>query len=68
MEPDECPLDGHIPECSSSMTNGQLCEADKTLPDGNRDYNVNNCGGSDNFDIWKCERGTCFKNIRSSFQ
>jgi hypothetical protein len=42
-------------ECSLNMSNGELCEADQTLPDGNANYNVNNCG---NYDIFKCATGT----------
>ena len=33
----------HLPECSYSMSKMTLCEADKLLPDGNKNYDVNNC-------------------------
>ena len=32
-----------LPECSSSMNENDLCEADQKLPDGNENFNVNNC-------------------------
>ena len=34
------------------MANGDLCEADKALPDGTTNYDVNNCG---TFDVFKCK-------------
>ena len=59
---DECPCKNEndlekckLPECSPSMSPDELCEADQILPDGNDDYNVDNCPG--NFDIFKCARG-----------
>ena len=39
------------------MHNGDLCEADEELPDGNTDYDINNC---DAFDVFKCVRGKHF--------
>ena len=38
------------------MSDGELCEADNPLPDGNQDYNVDNCGVD--WDIFKCVKGT----------
>ena len=38
------------------MANGDLCEADKPLPDGTTNYDVNNCPG--NFDVFKCKKQT----------
>jgi len=48
----ECPTDNgeSLPDCSWSMSNGDLCEADSTLPNGDSDFNVNNCG---NYDVFK---------------
>ena len=39
-------------DCTTAMNNGQQCEADQNLPDGNTSYNINNCGV---YDIFKCE-------------
>ena len=36
------------------MKHGELCEADQILPDGNANYEINNCGG---YDVFKCIRG-----------
>ena len=39
-----------FPECSYGMTVNDLCEADRALPDGNTNYNIDNCpGGHDIF-------------------
>jgi len=47
----ECPADNgkNLPECSSTMSEGDLCEADSALPNGNSVYNINNCGAYDVF-------------------
>lgn len=45
----ECPSNANIGECSSEMGCNELCEADKTLPDGNSNYNIDNCGAYDIF-------------------
>ena len=50
----ECPTNPNVNECRSNMNHGELCEADKTLPDGNSNYNINNCG---NYDVFKCVKG-----------
>ena len=44
-----------LPECSSSMSSEELCEADSPLPGGSLDYNVNNCPG--NYDVFECVKG-----------
>jgi len=47
----ECP-EGNgrtLNECSTSMSNGELCEADRALPDGQSNYDINNCGYYDVF-------------------
>ena len=46
-----CPKDLDLPECTVDMIYGELCEADKTLPDGNDNFNIDNCG---DFDIFEC--------------
>ena len=51
----ECPSDSDLAECSSNMKTNNLCEADKTLPDGNTNFDVNNCGSD--YDVFKCIRG-----------
>lgn len=47
----KCPKDLDLPECTVDMIYGELCEADKTLPDGNDNFNIDNCG---DFDIFEC--------------
>ena len=37
------------------MNNNEMCEADKPLPDGNQNYDVNNCPPRN--DIFKCIKG-----------
>ena len=57
----ECPSNPDLPECTPFMSIDELCEADATLPDGNQNYDVNNCDGAtsafDN-DVFKCVKGT----------
>ena len=57
----ECPSDfgRGLAECSSNMASNQLCEADNTLPGGNTNFEVNNCGPFDdlNYDVFKCIKG-----------
>ena len=55
MSQNECPSNPNLPECTQSMGNGELCEADGQLPDGNQNYDVNNCGL---YDVFKCVKGT----------
>jgi len=49
----ECPSDPDLGECFSYMGTNLLCEADRTLPDGKTDYNIDNCNG---YDVFKCTR------------
>jgi len=50
---EECPdlaTSRALANCYDSMQPGELCEADSALPDGNKNYNINNCqGGYDVF-------------------
>ena len=40
------------------MAHGELCEADDTLPDGQTNYDIDNCGGgSGAYDVFRCNRG-----------
>ena len=42
------------------MTEGSLCEADQQLPDGNPNFEINNCnddGGDGNYDVFVCVKG-----------
>ena len=53
----ECPSNtdaADLDECTETMNHGKLCEASQTLPDGNSNFEVNNCG---NFDVFKCVKG-----------
>ena len=51
----ECPSDPGLAECTGTMSHGNLCEADQPLPDGNSNFDVNNCGND--FDVFKCVKG-----------
>ena len=51
-----CPSNCDLKECDQDMNHGELCEADQTLPDGNIDYNIDNCCGS--YDVFQCDKGT----------
>lgn len=43
-----------LPNCSNGMSTYELCEANIRLPDGNDDYNVNNCGGAfEGFNVFR---------------
>ena len=44
-----------LAECHPNMSNNQMCEANKPLPDGNSDYNIGNCPGA--YDVFKCVKG-----------
>ena len=47
---DNDPAGCRLPECSYSMNQNGLCDADQTLPNGDNNYDVNNCpGGHDVF-------------------
>ena len=37
------------------MAPGSLCEADQRLPDGNSNFDVDNCGG---YDVFRCIQGS----------
>ena len=61
----DCPQNGNMleamAECHSEMTNGSLCQADKTLPDGNTNFDINNCkvtGGDiiGHYDVFVCAK------------
>ena len=51
----DCPTNSDLPECTSIMAPGSLCEADQRLPDGNFNYDVDNCHG---YDVFRCGQGT----------
>jgi len=54
---DECPgiWEAYMmADCHDGMVSGELCEADSTLPNNNRNYNINNCGAFDVF-RYSCE-------------
>ena len=53
LQENECPANRDISECSADMAHGGLCEADGPLPDGNTNYNINNCG---RYDLFKCNK------------
>ena len=55
----ECPSDADLEECSSNMAVDTLCEADKALPDGKSNYNINNC---DDYDVFRCKSGDILQN------
>lgn len=53
---DHCPPNDYnqlrnMEECTLDMRVGELCEADRALPDGNSDFNINNCGAFDVFRV-----------------
>eukprot|EP00494_Astrolonche_serrata_P026845 UN27108 len=39
------------------MEDGEICEADKELPDGNKEYEINNCPGSSVYDVFRYTDG-----------
>ena len=41
--------------CNHGMNQGDLCEADGPLPDGNSNFDIDNCPGK--YDIFKCVKG-----------
>ena len=62
----DCPADSDLPECTSIMAPGSLCEADQRLPDGNSNYEVDNC---DSYDVFRCVQGTePINEIGNSYQ
>ena len=50
----ECPCSDNdpsgcsLPECSYSMNQNGLCDANQILPNGDSNYDVNNCAGGHN--------------------
>ena len=42
-------------DCNQILNYGDLCEADDTLPDGNYNFDIDNCPG--NYDVFKCVNG-----------
>ena len=49
-----------MPECSYSLSNNDLCEAERALPDGNTNYDINNCPGD--YDVFRYVSGNfCFE-------
>ena len=53
-------------ECSYSMKLNELCEADHVLPNGNRNYEVNNCpsGAGWTSDVFRYVEGKLVFKIR----
>eukprot|EP00494_Astrolonche_serrata_P023607 UN23865 len=55
VDENECPCTDSdrsgcdLSDCTSSTLPGELCEADRKLPDGQLEYRINNCWGSDVF-------------------
>jgi hypothetical protein len=59
----ECPSKSvlqHMEGCTMSMRDGQQCNAKGPLPDGNINWNINNCP-TDNFGLYEV-----FKCVKSS--
>ena len=60
----ECPAESkELHECTSTMDNYQQCEADQTLPDGNANFNVNNCDLTDIFDYDEWDSGDYYHDV-----
>ena len=58
----KCPREGleEMEECHIDMPDHSLCEADQHLPDGNPNFEINNCndnGGDGNYDVFVCVKG-----------
>ena len=45
VRPSQCPSSElyRMQDCHRLMSNGEFCEADQKLPDGNPNYEINNC-------------------------
>ena len=41
--------------CSHGLNHNDLCEADGPLPDGNQNFDINNCPGK--YDVFRCLKG-----------
>ena len=53
----KCPSEdvmSNLRECSAEMSSNKFCEADQALPDGNSNFEINNCG---KYDIFQCMKG-----------
>ena len=59
----ECPLYPLSTKCEPDLSNGEMCVANGTLPDGNTDFNINNCniGSHGVYDIFKCVKSNCIE-------
>ena len=59
----ECPSNGlgNMKKCSFDMHYNELCNADRILPDGTADYDVNNCPGG--FDVFKCANPSTYSKV-----
>jgi len=53
VSPEDCPRTWRslrsMQDCHQNMVFGELCEADKQLPNGNQNFDINNCGPFDVF-------------------
>ena len=47
----------NLDECSYNMSPNDLCEADDPLPDGNANYDINNCPLTK--EVFRCVLGKC---------
>ena len=43
-----------MPECDRTVSIDEMCEADQALPDGNIEYDINNCHP---YDVFKHDMG-----------
>ena len=48
-------------DCKMNMGNGELCQAHGPLPDGQTNYNINNCDNSNPIMDWKWDIFKCVK-------
>lgn len=62
-DPNECPSGDlrQMQDCHLNMNPGDLCEADSALPNGERNFNIDNCGP---FDIFRYE---CSLNVFTGY-
>ena len=51
----------NLSECSAGMHYGDICQASTTLPDGNFNYDVQNCGfnwlNHNKYNVFECKKG-----------
>jgi len=54
VDASDCPSDNgrYLGQCTTSMSAGDLCEADLVLPNGNSNFDINNC---DAYDVFRYE-------------